>query len=85
MGAAIGQRYCAEVPSALRKGESYKHVLRSAFLQGGVDPPGGGPEYGEAIAEIMDLQIAAQLPELARFVSDLRGALRTASAGADRP
>ena len=48
VSAAIGQRYCAEVPATLPKGQSYKRVLRSAFLQGGVDPPGGGPEYRRA-------------------------------------
>lgn len=79
---AIGQSYRVEVPSTIKKGQSYKPVLRSAFLQGGVDPPGGGPEYGEAIAAVMDLRVASKRPELEQFVSDARAALRRAAAAA---
>ncbi len=77
---AIDQCYRADLPPTRQRGQGYKRVLRSAFLKGGVDPPAGGPEYGEAIAAVMDLRTACRLPELQQFVSDLRAALRRGSA-----
>lgn len=58
----------------------YKRLLREAFLNGGIDPPAGGSEYGEDIARALDLERARRVDDdLDRFLADTSSALRTLS------
>lgn len=55
----------------------YKALLRQAFLDGGIDPPAGGSEYGADIAALLDLtQARRSNQEFDSFVSDLSAALK---------
>lgn len=59
----------------------YKTLLRQAFLDGSVDPPAGGSEYGAEIAQALDLGRASVANgELADFIADLGAAIRSLSA-----
>jgi hypothetical protein len=76
IGRVLGQRYAAQVPAQKCERHRYKRALREAFLAIGVDPPAGGIVYGEDIALAMDLREAERQPDLARFISDYRAAIR---------
>lgn len=55
----------------------YKTLLREAFLDGDIDPPAGGSEYGEEIASALDLDRARSADaDFDRFVGELSAAMR---------
>jgi len=57
--------------------DRYKRLLREAFLEGGIDPPAGGSEYGQDIARAIDLDRACRNDsDLNRFVDEVRAILR---------
>lgn len=63
----------------------YKTLLRNAFLDGDIDPPAGGSEYGGEIAHELDLNRARSSDEtLDAFAASLTAALRLVEHSADR-
>lgn len=59
--------------------DHYKHLLASTVSKAGHPSTLQGLEWAEEIVEAMDLSRASTLdPELGRFLTDLRGMLRTA-------
>lgn len=56
----------------------YKTLLRKAFCDGGIDPPAGGSEYGQDIANKLDLPRARATDRtLDEFADDLGAAIRS--------
>lgn len=80
---AVDRKGQGDLPAQKCERLRYKRALREAYQALGIMPPAGGIEYGGAIAEVMDLAVAAKNdPAFGRFLSDLRAALRSTAAGA---
>jgi hypothetical protein len=74
--AVLGETGMATLPAEKCERDRYKVALRQAFRDLGVDPPAGGVLYGEEIAQLMDLSMAQKQPDFAKFLDDLRDALK---------
>jgi hypothetical protein len=65
------------LPDGKRDKTFYKAELERVFESAGVEPPLGGTEYGDEIADAIDLKQGCQRSaSLDSFVSDLRAAMK---------
>jgi len=78
----IGAGAAPKLPAYKCERDYYKNMLREALIKAGIRPILGGAEYGELIAQKIDLeQLRKADPAFESFEEELRGALKLVSSG----
>jgi hypothetical protein len=74
---ASGVKIAGGLPEQKCAKDAYKKQLRHAFANSGIEPPLGGAEYGEKLAELMDLYSAGKIDNsFKHFVDSFRDWLK---------